>query len=166
MEIYRYKFSSAYLANVQAFINVHRFDESDVFKAAWSTWVLRNNEMVQRETRRLTTLGYKGDMSDKMYKSARYYFKNKSTIKAKPKARRGYIRLDKSTLDIMDNYISDTAEVYAKPSESFQAFLEAHTELVCNIKTSFIDKGVKEDYIDLKIKKTYKNRCFKHFKNI
>jgi hypothetical protein len=164
MEIYRYKFSPVYLTKVQEFINVHRFDEPNVFKAAWGKWVMRNNEMVQRETRRLTTLGYEGDISDKMYKSVRYYFKNKSTIKAKPKTRREYIRLNKSTLDVMDNYISE--EVYAKPSESFQAFLEAHPKLICNIKTSFLDKGVKEDYIDLKIKKTYKNRCFKHFKNM
>ena len=167
MEIYRYKFSPTYLAHVHdTFLNAHRFDESDVFKSAWSDWKMRNDEVVQREIRRLTNLGYNGDISDKMYKSVRYYFKNKSTAEATPKKRRTYIRLNKSTLDVMDNYISEMEGTYAKPSESFKAFLDKHTDLIQTIKSTFAEKGVEEDYIDLKIKKTYKNRCFKYFKNI
>ena len=66
----------------------------------------------------------------------------------------------------MDNYISEMEGTYAKPSESFKAFLDKHTDLIQTIKSTFAEKGVEEDYIDLKIKKTYKNRCFKYFKNI
>jgi len=151
---------------MQDFIKVHRFDDPSVFKKEWQAWIEQNNEIVQREIRRLTNLGYKGDISDKMYKSARYYFKNKPITTKKPKKRRIYTRLDKSTLDIMDKYITEHQEQYSKPSESFQAFLDEYKDFIQTIKSTFTEKGVKEDYIDVKIKKTYKNRCFKHFKNI
>tara|TARA_B100000029_G_scaffold406028_1_gene406569 strand:- start:285 stop:788 length:504 start_codon:yes stop_codon:yes gene_type:complete len=167
MEIYRYKFSNTYSNEVQqTFINVHRFDKPDVFKTAWNAWIGKNNELVEREKRRLFNLGYKGDIADKMYKSVRYYYKNKSTIKNEPKKRRTYIRLDKDTLAQMDEFICTRKNKNAKPSESFQMFLEKHKDLVEAIKTTFSEKGVEEDYIDLKIKKTFKNRCFNHFKNI
>ena len=54
MEIYRYKFSNTYSNEVQqTFINVHRFDKPDVFKTAWNAWIGKNNELVEREKRRL-----------------------------------------------------------------------------------------------------------------
>ena len=66
----------------------------------------------------------------------------------------------------MDEFICTRKNINAKPSESFQMFLEKHKDLVETIKTTFSEKGVEEEYIDLKIKKTFKNRCFNHFKNI
>ena len=161
-KVYRYKFSENYLEKVHhTFLDAHRFDEPEVFKAAWDLWVRQHSDAVDAEERRLIAMGYIGNCADKMYKSVRYYFKNKATRRPVPKKRRHYVRLKKSVLTTMDDYIVDIGDRYAKPADSFAAFVEAHPTLIAEIKAFFLEKGVKEDYIDLKIKKTYKNRCFK-----
>ena len=47
-------------------------------------WKEENIEVIDRETSYMINMGYEGDVVNKMYKSARYYFKNKSTEKTKP----------------------------------------------------------------------------------
>ena len=91
-KIYRYKFSNGFLPNLLDFARIHRYDEPTDFKEQWDLWTKNNKEIIDREKNYLNSMGYEGDVLKKMYKSARYYFKNKSLEKVKPKKRRQYIR--------------------------------------------------------------------------
>ena len=65
-------------------------------------------------------LGYTGNVGTKMYKSARYYFKNKSaTIEPK---KNQYIGLE-SLLDSMDEHI-ETIGQNEKPAQAFNNFMD------------------------------------------
>ena len=159
--IFRYKFSPTYLEEVQdTFISTHRYDDPATFKEAWVKWSEKHDDMISMETRRLQSCGYTGDVTIKMYKSVRYYFKNKPTIPAAPKKRRPYIRLCPNFRSTMDEHILSMKNRYDKPSELYKSFLEVHQDLVVAIKKELLDKGLNSDDIDYKIKKTYKNRCY------
>ena len=84
---YRFKFDATFLGQLKEFSRIHKFDEPSAFKDNWKIWCDENKEIIKRETDRLKTNGYEGDALVKMYKSARYYFKNKSSEKTKPKKR-------------------------------------------------------------------------------
>jgi hypothetical protein len=161
-QIYRYKFTNEVTEALHIFAKVHQYDHRKVFKEAWEVWVEENEKLVLDEVKRLNELGYEGDIIDKMFKSARYYFRKKGTKKKALKERRTYIAVQKNLLDTMDKHIvSGLNRENYKPSEGFNEFCKINTELLkeqVNIfcKNGFADaKEIKE-----KIKKTYKNRYF------
>ena len=156
--IYRYKFSATFIAALKQFIDIHRYDTTDVFKEAWSVWVAEKNTLIGRETRRLVDIGYEGEIGDKMYKSARYYYKNKSVEEVKAKKRRKYIRLNAPILALMDEHLQEN---HQKPALSYTQFIEENTQCIENIHKDLLTKGLTKDDIDLKIRKTFKNRYFR-----
>ena len=89
--IYRYKFTEDFMGELFTFSKVHQYDHRKDFKEAWLAWVDTNEDIVNDEIHRLTRLGYDGDILDKMFKSARYYFRKKSTEKKAPVQRRDYV---------------------------------------------------------------------------
>ena len=105
VSIYRYKFTDDFTNEMYKFSKVHQYDHRKDFKEAWNTWVEENDGIVTDEIRRLTEMGYDGDILDKMFKSARYYFRKKSTEKNEPQARRTYIGTQKELLVAMDEHI-------------------------------------------------------------
>jgi hypothetical protein len=76
-----------FMKELHNFSKIHQYDHRKDFKEAWNTWIEENNDIVTDEIRRLTEMGYDGDILDKMFKSARYYFRKKSTEKNEPQAR-------------------------------------------------------------------------------
>ena len=105
--IYRYKFTPHIVQLLTEFSKTHQFDNRKIYKESWDDFVNNNNEELEREVRRLNNLGYKGDCYDKMYKSARYYFRRKTLTKTEPKQRRKYIACDRDILDAMDDHINN-----------------------------------------------------------
>jgi len=81
VSIFRFKFSDCFVNELYKFSKIHQYDHRKDFKSAWDTWLEENEELVNEETQRLSRLGYDGDAEDKMFKSARYYFRKKSTEK-------------------------------------------------------------------------------------
>ena len=68
----------------------HWIDFQNIAKASGYDLILHaktNKEIINLESDRLLRLGYTGNVGTKMYKSARYYFKNKSTKKKEAKKR-------------------------------------------------------------------------------
>ena len=125
-------------------------------------WIEENDDIVSDEVRTLSSSGYDGDILDKMFKSARYYFRKKSTEKKEPVKRRKYCGLSKEVLDAMDKHIASniTNDDY-KPSSGFESFCIMHSALLKNESTKLITNGFKDsDEIHEKLKKTYKNRYF------
>lgn len=161
-KIYRFKFTEEFMQQIHAFSKIHQYDDKKTFKESWNNFVLDNEEMVYTEVRRLNHLGYNGDIIDKMYKSARYYFRKKSTAKKEPKERRKYISFDAKILEAMDKHIMVNMEKDEyQPKNGFTEFCKANEAIVREYMAKLYNDGLTESkIIEEKFKKTYKNRYF------
>lgn len=160
--IYRYKFAEEVAEELDRFSKVHQYDDRVTFKEAWTEWTTDNEELVSGEVRRLTNLGCEGDIVDKMFKSARYYYRKKSTVKKAPAERRNYVGVQKELLEAMDEYILQND---SKPAIGFVDFCKTHMELLKTEIDILRVNGITErSEIQNKIKKTYKNRYFMQIK--
>jgi hypothetical protein len=162
VNIYRYTFTNDFMIELFKFSKIHQYDHRKDYKEAWNIWVEENDEIVNDEVRRLTNLCYEGDISDKMFKSGRYYFRKKSTEKKTPTERRQYIGIQKSLLLAMDDHIRlNMSNIDYKPSDGFDEFCKQHTDLLREEVNILCKQGFKDSSeIKKKIKKTYKNRYF------
>jgi hypothetical protein len=160
--IYRFKFTEDFMEELYKFSKIHQYDERKDFKEAWKLWTEDNQDIIEEETTRLTNLGYDGDIMDKMFKSARYYFRKKSTEKKEPRQRRQYISVNRELLDAMDNHIEENIfNVDYQPKTGFISFCKANEKILKESISKIFEQGVKDsDLIEDKIKKTYKNRYF------
>lgn len=162
INIYRYKFTEDFTNEMYKFSKIHQYDHRKDFKEAWEIWLENNDEIVSDEVRRLSNLGYNGNILDKMYKSARYYFRKKSTEKKAPKKRRAYQSVQKDLLQAMDNHLkTHINEEDFKPSEGFDRFCKENIDLLKEEVSILCKNGLtNSEEIKQKIKKTYKNRYF------
>lgn len=162
--IFRFKFTENFMEELFEFSKIHQYDDRNDFKEAWKLWSEENDEIIIEETERLSRLGFIGDVNDKMFKSARYYFRKKSTETKQPVQRRKYITVNKELLDAMDLHIESnfTNEGY-QPKNGFSDFCEEYSDLIKEVTNKIVEKGEGEPNMQLindKIKKTYKNRYF------
>jgi hypothetical protein len=160
--IYRYKFTNEFTDELYKFSKIHQYDHRKDFKEAWEIWIDENSDLIDDEVRHLTDLGYHGDILDKMFKSARYYFRKKSTEKKAPAKRRVYVASHKDLLEAMDDHIkSNILSGDFKPSDGFDEFCKINVELLKEQINQLVRAGIKDSIeIKSKIKKTYKNRYF------
>lgn len=160
--IYRYKFTNEFTNELYKFSKIHQYDHRKDFKEAWEIWTDENSDLIASETTRLIDLGYDGDVLDKMFKSARYYFRKKSTEKKAPVKRRIYVGSQKELLETMDAHIkSSILAGEFKPSDGFDEFCKQNVEILKDQVNQFIRAGISDsNEIKSKIKKTYKNRYF------
>lgn len=162
INIYRYKFIEEFTGELYKFSKIHQYDHRKDFKEAWNIWVDDNQCLVDEEVRRLSNLGYDGDILDKMFKSARYYFRKKSTEKKEPQKRRVYIGVEKDLLEAMDKHIiQNVNNKDYKPSDGFSIFCKENLEILQEEVNRLCKCGL-TNHIEIKdkIKKTYKNRYF------
>jgi hypothetical protein len=166
LPIYRFKFTKDFMEELYTFSKIHQYDERNDFKEAWKIWTEDNEEIINNEIKYLIDLKYDGDIMDKMFKSARYYFRKKSTEKKEPKQRRQYISVTRELLDAMDDHIEENikTENY-QPKTGFILFCKENEILLKDTLTKIFEQGVNDiELIQNKIKKTYKNRYFKQVK--
>ena len=162
IQIYRFQFTDAFNTELYKFAKVHQYDHRKVFKEAWEVWLEENSNLVTSEVSRLNNIGYDGDIIDKMFKSARYYYRKKSTEKKALAERRDYVSMNKDFLSAMDNHIKKglLSEDY-KPSDGFDGFCkDNHNLLKEEVQMLFKSGLTNSEEIKQKIKKTYKNRYF------
>lgn len=160
--IFRFKFTEAFMADLYKFSKIHQYDERKDFKEAWTNWIEENDDIIEEEVKRLLDLGYDGDILDKMFKSARYYFRKKSPVTIEPKQRRPYISVSRELLEAMDTHIKTNIGLPDyQPKTGFISFYEENNELILQTFRSLYDQNIKDsEFIQLKMKKTYKNRYF------
>jgi hypothetical protein len=126
--VLRFEFSNALIDALKAFTTVHQYDDRKTYKEAWTAWLAHDEiaAMLKAEVARLTNLGYKGDVADKLYKSGRYYFRQKTvgfpnlSLHADPMcpkqvgvwdvpialvAPRKYVLMNRDLLNAMDDHI-------------------------------------------------------------
>lgn len=162
VNIFRFKFTQEFMDELFKFSKIHQYDNRKDFKEAWKIWSEENDELISIEMRRLINLGYEGDILDKMFKSARYYYRKKGTEKKAPKQRRVYMGLQKELLESMDNHINDNIDNDEfKPSTGFEMYCNEYVELLKIEINRLLKNGITDSQeIKNKIKKTYKNRYF------
>ena len=160
--IFRFKMTEEFMEELNSFSKIHQYDDRHDFKAAWELWVEDNKCLINTEIERLTALGYRGNILDKMYKSARYYFRKKSDAPTVPQSRRQYIHISRKLLDAMDNHIRvNIHNPEFKPKEDYITFCQENKAVLIEALNEMISEGITDStLIQNKIKKTYKNRYF------
>jgi len=173
IKTYHFNMVPETVAAIDYFATMHRHDDRKTFKEAWEKWIELEDiaAIIQRETERLVANGYRGDVLQKLFHSARYYYRKKpagdnnvgvgceeeETIKKRKK----YETVGSEILEKMDQHIlqivkenivdvlrmGDKTVLYSdiSPARAFELFRE----------TVEIDEGLLAKY-----KKTYKNRFF------
>ena len=145
--IFRFKFSSDFTDRLTPFAKLHQYDDRHTYKEAWTQWLVINDELVDMEVRRLKGLGYDGNIVDKMYKSGRYYFRNKSTnANTEAKPRRVYVSLEHDVIDAMDIHISVNYYLPCfKPSIAYDQFCMEHTKLINDEITRLLQEDLTKE---------------------
>jgi hypothetical protein len=157
--VYRFQFTPEFMENLSQFSKIHQYDDRRDFKEAFEKWKEENEEEIHAEITRLTELGYRGNIVEKMFKSARYYFRKKTNVIKEPKTRCTYIGNNKKLLEKMDEFILQHKDT--KPSHTFLPFCEENKDILKEEISKLIQHGVNsQEEITKKIKKTYKNRYF------
>ena len=160
---YRFKFTDDFIKHLMEFSRIHRFDDAAAFKDNWKTWCDENNVLITQESNVLKAKGYEGDALIKMYKSARYYFKNKSAEKKDAKKRRQYVGLNPEFRESIDNHIETVSlRQELKPADGYINFMDNgdNAELLRLEKLRLESYDFTKEEILAKFKKTYKNRYF------
>ena len=165
--IFRFKFSNEFIEQLTPFAKLHQYSDRHVYKEEWSRWVANNDELICNEGLRLKSIGYDGNIHDKMYRSGRYYFRNKTDKEVR--TRRKYISLEHEIIVAMDNHISVNFHLHAfKPSSAYEQFCIEMCDLLTNELNRLIEDltdGIRKEDIWSKFKKTYKNRYYLFQKN-
>ena len=158
----RFKFSENVINELHYFGKLHQYDTREQYNDAWSVWLEEKNDIIREETRRLEETGYEGNIADKLYKSARYYYRKKSSEKIEPKSRRKYVTLDKSILQSMDNHIQNNSKkADYTPKLYYEEYCREHKEVLASeIERILNNDELSEAVIQDKFKKTYKNRYY------
>ena len=177
VRVLRFEFSGALIEHVVAFSNLHRYDDRKTYKEAWAVWLTHDEiaALVKAETGRLSALGYKGDVADKLFKSGRYYFRTREpTVPHTPPSQRlgrAYVLLNRQLLDAMDTHIEhglrQNAHAYTPanaytPAIGFAEFckswmtVDSYSREVARL-SEIMPTG---EAVHEKLKKTYKNRYF------
>lgn len=154
MSIYRFKLVDELLEKMKVFADIHALDDLQQFKEYFEEWYLHqdNIAILQKESERLELLGYKGKLKDKIFKSIRYYFRKKTrTEKAKTERKKSFY-ISSDVFDFMDRVIEN--QHTKKPSDLFNQFLNQYESF------PQVQEYLQKD--TLKVKKSFKNRMFKH----
>ena len=109
VKTHRFTFSNGCTEKLTEFAHRHETDDRKVFQRAWAEWIQTPDikTMIEEEIQTLTAAGFDGDVLDKMFKSARYYYRKKPVNDGpkEQKPRKKYERLDSEILEEMDQHI-------------------------------------------------------------
>jgi hypothetical protein len=182
--IFRFNLSNEMVDALLDFSKTHQFDDRHSYADAWNEWknAPHISNMLAHEVERLQNLDYKGSaetIENKIFKSGRYYFRNKSFVKAPPKPRGKYVSVSKEMICAMDEHIArrinnndndnnDDGDIqFPSPAELFNDFCKRCVDILkMEIERLIYLEQFSEDpaLIIAKIKKTYKNRAFQFLK--
>lgn len=176
IKTYRFKLDNNLINLIQNFAEIHQYDDRKIFKEFWEEWLETNQEIILQESIRLKDLNYKGNLNDKLYRSARYYFRNKcletkhdrdSDINNINDKKRDYIMINSNIINIIDDHINyNIKNNDFTPASGFLLFYDSNIKILDNEFNRLANDNTdykKKDFYN-KIKKTYKNRYFLYSK--
>lgn len=161
---YRFKFNKELLDSIKEFSKLHSNDNCDDFLDAFHLWKRVNNEIISREEKRILDLGFNGNIEEKIYKSARYYFKNKkdTTYKLNKQLKTNYIPRNPVFFKMIEMYINKNP---IKASLLYKEFInETDTNILSEINAEIVRlKTFELNQTEClqKIKKMFNNAYYK-----
>ena len=165
---FRFTFSQAFTYELERFAKIHQYDDRHTFKDAWKEWTNQPfiDNLIKQEMEHLHSLEFKGDVLDKMFKSARYYYRKKKEDTEKPQQpRQQYIGVSPELIQQMDAFIlsqirdpATTKHAKISPANTFVQFCTNYANQL-HKEMEFFHTFSKEE-MEQKIKKTYKNRYY------
>jgi hypothetical protein len=116
MKQHHFNYSEDFATMLANFATIHLEDNNRKFKEAWKEWTEQYSIIVQSEIKKMKDEGYTGSVEDKMYFSARYYYRKraiKEEMQAKTivetrddeKSRKQYECIEKTLLNKMRDHI-------------------------------------------------------------
>jgi hypothetical protein len=168
---HRHEFEDETMDLLREFSQLHQFDDRKQFKESWIEWQKHNADIIVAETHRLSQNGFAGDVVDKMFKSARYYFRKKKPVVKQPRKKTigfsGSI-LTEIDLHIIEQIKSTTGkriDVFVctfSPEQAYVDFCETKQRIIqAEIAQLLQDDPTSASLLERltqKCKKTYKNR--------
>ena len=157
---FRFNVSPEMYNLLDVFNTKHKDKPRKEYTQEWVSFIKNNNDIIQTEERRLSNLGFEGDIQKKLFTSVKYYISKRSK-QEEPKDRRQYVHIDKSILNKMNDHLNTNKEkVGFKPSKGYGDFCDMYENeiIIEKIRLQTFDLTIEE--VELKIKKTYKNRYF------
>lgn len=170
-KIFRFNLGDEMVDALLHFSKMHQHDDRHSYADAWKEWKSdpRISKIIADEVTRLQSLNFKGSIEsieNKIFKSGRYYFRNKSFIKVPPKPRGKYVSVSKELLHAMNEYIvrqTQTQTSPPAPAEMFNEFCKTYLDILkieIHRFVSLDEFSENPTLILSKIKKTFKNRVF------
>ena len=182
-KIYRYKFSDTVNEYISNFSNMHVYDNNEILIEQYESFWKENIDEMNREMERLKQLGFTNDLKNAIFRSIKYYhikkLKKQSdySIEEKKETKRDYIKINKFIIQWIDTFIiNNMKNKDFKPSKYYDIIImnEEFQNMIKEEKPKLVNKYIKfleenneiktdediENWWNLKIKKTYKNRYF------
>ena len=179
----RYTYSEEVVEQLSSFAKVHEYDDRKEFKEAWQKWMEEPDvkNLIGSEVARLTVNGLTGDVLDRMYKSARYYYRKKcGEAVTEPTIRKEYEGLPRTVLKTIDDYIyseinrniAETEKggnhiITITAAKSFTTYCKLHYDVISDLLPPMNDEdkvntNMREELkkVTDRLKKTYKNRFY------
>ena len=181
----RHTYSEEVVEQLSSFAKVHEYDDRKEFKEAWHKWMEEPDikNLIMAEVSRLTVNGLSGDILDRMYKSARYYYRKKGgeTV-TEPTVRKEYEGLPRTVLKTIDDFIyseinRNIAEtdkgsnpiITITAAKSFTTYCKLHYDVISDLLPPMNDDAANKVNTNMReelkkvtdrLKKTYKNRFY------
>ena len=183
----RYTYDPEVVMHLSNFAKIHEYDDRKDFKEAWQKWIEEPEikTIITDEVARLQTNGQMGDVLDRMYKSARYYYrKKKENAQKQAEPRKEYEGLPRTILKsiddhiyaeindniILSNKITDVVRSNISAANSFTNYCRLHYGVIKELlptkeveNVTYREKNLRDEIkvVTDRLKKTYKNRFYK-----
>ena len=176
----RYKFAKEITDMLSDFAKIHQYDGSKDYKEAWNNWIKEEEvgNKLEDERSRLIKMGMTDDVMSRLYKSSRYYYRNKpNNMNMVPKERKKYVGFPAEVLRKMDAQIireingsidmSENDKIISRfmPANSFELYLKENPESINDLLTVTGENAEERrneiTMVTNRLKKTYKNRFYK-----
>lgn len=170
LQQHHFKYSDAFAEMLANFATAHLETRNKEFKAAWKEWIGTNATLIEREVAIMKTAGYQGSVEEKMYFSARYYYRKKAIREQteppedQKSPRKKYECIDKDILVQMNEHIISQInyrESANNPEVTNDDCNVSNGSIISNMRPSTAFTHYCEKYgfdcQDAHIKKTYKN---------
>ena len=158
MSKYRINFSKNFSDELKIFSELNKNLDVIDFKLRMDRWVVNNNSLVEKEMEFLNSSGYYGNILQKIFKSARYYFSKLNEKKVEKKERKKYSTKDNELLERIKKHIE--IKKMEKPSIAYNNFYELNKDYLDNYIEKLVCNGYNKKSAKEKLKKIYKNKFY------
>ena len=163
--IFRFKLAEPVTVELKEFARQYTTTRSPVeLRAIWQTWLVDHSALVAKETERLVSCGYEGDVAEKLYTSVRYHRQPQVGGEDSDLTSRTYLPISPALREAMRTHVVDVGLRQAlKPQYALRHFLAQppYADLAAKDIDALLAIGLTQPLADLKLKKAYKNQYFR-----